>query len=174
MAQKNFNPNIFEEIWGGVSIAACIVASPLLRPWYGKWGATSEEVSMTLPGDDLVPSPVLEATRAISIRAPAAAIWPWLVQLGQGRGGFYTYQRLENLAGCGILNADEVIPDFQNIKIGDQVRLGPEGYPAFDVARIEPEVALILRGDLPTPNGQPTTAYFCAPGLNTHRPWEIP
>ena len=157
MTKKNFNPSVLEELGGAVAIATCILASPLLRPWYSRWGATPEEERMRLPGDEWVAKPVLEATRAITIKASAAAIWPWLVQLGQGRGGFYSYQRLENLAGCGIQNADEIIPDYQNIQIGDQVRLGPEGYPAFDVAGIEPEAALILRGDLPNPNGQPTT-----------------
>jgi hypothetical protein len=157
MAENNFNPSILEEIWGAVSIAACIVASPLLRPWYSRWGATREEEKIPMPGDDLVPAPILEATRGITIKASAEAIWPWLVQLGQGRAGFYSYQRLENLAGCGIQNAAEILPKFQNIKNGDLVRLGPEGYPAFDVAEVEPEVALILRGDLPNPSGQPTT-----------------
>jgi hypothetical protein len=166
MAKNNFNPSGLEEMWGAASIAACLVASPLLRPWYGKWGATEGEVRMPLPGDDLVPEPVLEAIRAITIQAPAEAIWPWLVQLGQGRGGFYSYQRLENLAGCRIHNADDVIPEFQEIKIGDQVRLGPDGYPAFDVAAIEPERALVLRGDLPNPKGKPTIwiwSFYLAP-----------
>ncbi len=84
MADKNFNPSIIEEGFGAVAIATCIVTSPLTSSWYSKWGATETEVSMSLPGDDLVPNPVLVSTRAITIRAPAAAIWPWLMQMGQG------------------------------------------------------------------------------------------
>jgi hypothetical protein len=157
MTEKNYNPTIIEEGLGAVAIAASIVLSPLLRPWYSKWGATEDEVNISLPGDDLVPNPVLEANRAITIQAPADTIWQWLVQLGQGRGGFYTFQRLENLAGCDIHNADEIMPELQDLNVGDLVRLGPEGYPAFDVAAIKHEVALILRGDLPAPKGKPTT-----------------
>ena len=111
---------------------------------------------MALPGDDLLPNPRLVSNRAISIHQPAAEIWPWIVQLGQGRGGFYSYQKLENLAGCQIHNADQIIPEYQTIQAGDQVRLGPEGYPAFEVAAVDPGVALILRGDTPNPEAKPT------------------
>jgi hypothetical protein len=149
MADKRFNPTIIEENLGAVSIAACIMASPLLRPWYCNWGATKAEVKMSLPGDELVPHPKLETTRAITIQTPAAEIWPWLVQLGQGRGGLYSYEWLENLIGCDMRNADRILPEHQDLKVGDKVRLGPEGYPYFDVAVIEPGWALILRGDMP-------------------------
>lgn len=145
---KNYNPTLLEESLGALSIAACIVSSPLSRGWYSSWGATPDEVKMTLPGDDIVPAPKLESTRAITIDAPVSEVWPWVVQLGQGRGGFYSYQSLENLAGCKIVNADQIIPEFQSVEIGDKVRLGPDGYPAFDVADVMPEVALILQGDI--------------------------
>lgn len=112
---------------------------------------------MSLPGDELVPHPRLESTRAITIQRPASAIWPWLVQLGHGRGGFYSYMKLENMAGCDIQNADRIKKQHQELKIGDKVRLGPEGYPAFDVAAIKPEIALILRGDIPSPQRKPIT-----------------
>jgi hypothetical protein len=157
MATKDFNPSLIDEGLGGISIAASILFSPLLRPWYSQWGATAAERKKSLPGDELVPNPALESTRGITIRAPTEAIWPWLLQLGQGRGGFYTYQRLENLAGCQIHNANQIRPELQNLEVGDLVRLGPEGYPAFDVAAIEPQVALILQGDIPNPQGKPTT-----------------
>lgn len=156
MAENGYNPTLLQEGFGAVAIAASIALSPVLRPWYSKWGATSRETNLSLPGDDLVPSPILEATRVISIQARAQNIWPWLLQLGQGRGGFYSYQRLENLAGCKIHNANRIRPELQDLKVGDLVRLGPEGYPAFEVAAIQPKVALVLRGDLPNPQGQPT------------------
>ena len=112
---------------------------------------------MSLPGDELVPQPRLENTRAITIQAPASAIWPWLVQMGQGRGGLYSYQRLENLIGCDIHNADRILPEHQNLVVGDQIRLTPQDNPAFDVAAIEPDSALILRGDIPSSQGKATT-----------------
>lgn len=104
---------------------------------------------MSLPGDDLVPRPRLGTTRAITIQAPAAEIWPWLVQMGQGRGWMYSYERLENLIRCDMHNADRILPEHQDLKAGDKARLGPEGYPSFDVTAIEPGCALILRGDIP-------------------------
>jgi hypothetical protein len=105
----------------------------------------------------MVPDPRLESTRAITIQAPATAIWPWLVQMGQGRGGLYSYERLENLIGCDIHNADRILPEHQDLKAGDQVRLTPQDNPAFDVATIEPDSALILRGDIPSSQGKATT-----------------
>lgn len=157
MTNNSLNPTIVAEALGALSIAGTIVASPLIRPWYRKWGASAEEVTMALPGDQLVPDPRLESTRAVTIQASAAQVWPWLVQMGQGRGGLYSYERLENLVGCDMHNADAIMPDFQELNVGDQIRLGPEGYPAFEVAAIVPGIALILRGDTPNPTGEPTT-----------------
>jgi hypothetical protein len=156
MANSKFNPTIIEEILGAVAIAAAIVSSPLIRPWYSQWGATESEVNMSLPGDDQVPDPELVSTRAISIEAPAPEIWPWLVQIGQGRGGLYSYERLENLVGCDMHNADRIIPEHQHLEVGDKVRIIPEGRdPYFVVSAIEPGRAIILGGDDP-----PTTWAF--------------
>jgi hypothetical protein len=150
MSGKNFNPTIIEEGFGAVSIATCIVASPLLRSWYRKWGASAEELSMPLPGDEQVPNPRLDSTRAITIQAPADEIWPWLVQIGQGRGGLYSYVKLENLANCDMHNADRIIPEYQHLDVGDQVRLSQdENVPCFVVSAIEPGRAIILGGDDP-------------------------
>ena len=157
MADNSFDLSVFEEGWGAVSIAGSILLSPILRPWYSKWGASAEEVAMSLPGDELVPDPRLETTRAITIQAPASAIWPWLVQMGQGRGGLYSYERLENLVGCDIHNADRILPEHQNLEAGDKVRLTPQENPSFDVAAIVPDSTLILRGDIPSSQGTPTT-----------------
>jgi hypothetical protein len=108
------------------------------------FGATPEEQAAELPGDELVADADLVATRAITIRASAADVWPWLAQLGQGRGGFYSYDRLENLAGCDIRSADAVVPEWQGIAVGDEVRLHPEfGLP---VAEVRPQEALVLHG----------------------------
>jgi hypothetical protein len=156
MTKNNFNPNLLEEGLGAVAIAATIVSSPLSRSWYSKWGASEDEVLMPLPGDEFVPNPVLVSTRAITIHAPASAVWPWLVQMGQGRGGLYSYERLENLVGCEMHNADRIIPEHQHLEVGDKVRLVPEGRePYFLVSAIEPGRAIILGGDDP-----PTTWAF--------------
>jgi hypothetical protein len=157
MTEKDFNPTIIDEGLGALAIAGCIVTSPLTRSWYSKWGAKEDEVELSLPGDELVQDPKMSNTRAITIQAPVGAIWPWIVQMGQGRGCLYSYQRLENLAGCDMHNAERIITEYQDIKVGDKVRLGPEGYPAFDVAVIDPQVVLILRGDTPNSQGNPTT-----------------
>jgi hypothetical protein len=76
-----------------------------------------------LPGDDLISHADLTATRAITIHATAAQVWPWIAQLGQGRGGFYSYDFLENLVGCDIHSADRIVPEWQRIDIGAQVTL---------------------------------------------------
>ena len=150
MSGQNFNPTIIEEGFGAISIATCIVASPLLRSWYRKWGASAEELSMPLPGDEQVPNPRLDSTRAITIQAPTAEIWPWLVQMGQGRGGLYSYVKLENLANCDMHNADRIIPEYQHLDVGDEVRLSQdENVPCFVVTAIEPGRAIILGGDDP-------------------------
>jgi hypothetical protein len=120
-----------------------------LRPWHIRWGATDDEVAHRLPGDEIVRRPRKWSTRAIRIAAPAEAVWPWIVQIGQSRGGLYSYDWLENLAGCDIHSANQVIPELQALRVGDIVRLGPEGYPAYHVEAIEPDRALVLGGNDP-------------------------
>ena len=116
-----------------------------IRPWHLRWGATDEEVQEHLIGDELAPSPKLKATHAITINAPAADVWPWLVQMGQTRGGFYSYTWLENLVGCHMRNADEIDPDWQELKVGDKVWLHPKA-PPVEVHDIEPGRAIVLKG----------------------------
>jgi hypothetical protein len=110
-------------------------------------GRNRPERDTTLAGDDLIPNPDLAATRAITVHAPAAQVWPWIAQLGQGRGGFYSYDALENLVGCHIHSADRVVPEWQDLKVGDQVKLHPE--VGLGVAVVEPGRALVLRGGVP-------------------------
>lgn len=116
-----------------------------IRPWHLRWGATDEEIEQPLPGDELAPHPKLRATHAITINAPAADVWPWLVQMGQDRGGFYSYTWLENLVGCDMHNADEVVSEWQELKVGDNVWLHPKA-PPTKVAAIEPGHAIVLKG----------------------------
>jgi hypothetical protein len=119
----------------------------VVRPWQLGWGASDQERDATLAGDDLIPTPDLAATRAITVHAPAAQVWPWIAQLGQGRGGFYSYDALENLVGCHIHSAARVVPEWQDLKVGDQVKLHPE--VGLGVAVVEPGRALVLRGGVP-------------------------
>jgi hypothetical protein len=86
-------------------------------------GATEEERALRLPGDELVPSPQWTYNHAVSIDAPRSAVWPWLVQLGAGRGGFYSYEGLENLVGCRVRNVFEIRADLQELQVGDKVVL---------------------------------------------------
>jgi hypothetical protein len=137
-----WRPLRWTAVLGGSAIAAYTLA---VRPWHLRWGATAEEVSRPLPGDELVAEPSTSATHAITVHAPAGDIWPWLVQLGQNRGGLYSYEWLENLAGCQMRNTDRIIPELQHLQVGDLVRLGPEPYPAYTVWRLEPGRALVLR-----------------------------
>jgi hypothetical protein len=111
------------------------------------WGATGQESDGRLAGDDLIANPDVIATRAITIRASADQVWPWIAQLGQGRGGFYTYDFLENLAGCDIHSADRIHPEWQDVAVGDEVNLYPEG--PLDVAVLEPGRSLVIRGAVP-------------------------
>jgi hypothetical protein len=114
----------------------------VIRPWHLRWGATEDETRRTLPGDELVPQPAWESTRAVNIWAPATEIWPWLVQMGQGRGGLYTYDWLENLAGLDIHSTNRIIPELQHLEVGDSVGFSAEGEPT--VAAIEPNRLLAL------------------------------
>ena len=115
-----------------------------IRPWHLRWGATDEELCAPLPGDELVSQAKLKATHAITINAPAADVWPWLVQMGQNRGGFYSYTWLENLVGCQMRNADEIVPEWQELNVGDKVWLHPKA-PPVEVAAVEPGRAIVLK-----------------------------
>jgi hypothetical protein len=146
--------NLFENFGGAIQVFGALVFSPLIREWYNQWGATDDEINRPLPGDELVTAPMLGYTHALTIHAPAALIWPWLVQIGQGRGGLYSYDGLENLAGCKIHSVERIIPELQNPQVGELIRLGPQGYPCFAVSAIDPSRALILISADPQ-TGQP-------------------
>ncbi len=110
------------------------------------WGATEDEMLRRLPGDDLIPHPTVETTRATTVHATPAEIWPWLVQIGQGRGGFYSYDWLENLFGLDIHSTDELVPVLQDLGVGDVIRLHPESQAHLEVHSLDPEHFLVLQG----------------------------
>jgi hypothetical protein len=108
------------------------------------WGARPDEVAAKLPGDELLADPGLVTTRAITIDAPAGAIWPWLAQMGSGRGGAYSYDWIENLLGLNMHSASEVLPEYQDIKAGDELPVGGRG-PVMRVEVADPPRALAVR-----------------------------
>ena len=118
--------DIVEGIGGAGLMGFHILLLPFLRGYRTRWGSTEEEATADLPGDKLVRNPKLRMTWGITINAPIADVWPWVVQMGQGRGGFYTYQFLENIVGCQILNADRILPEHQHIPLEAGVYLAPE------------------------------------------------
>jgi hypothetical protein len=136
--------NIFENLLGAVQVGGVLILSPFLRSWYNRWGAAESVVNTSLPGDELVPAPRMGYTRAITIQAPPERVWPWLAQIGQGRGGLYSYDGLENLVGCKIHSVERVIPELGNPQVGELIRLGPQGYPCFAVVSVDPGKALVL------------------------------
>lgn len=95
-----------------------------LRPWMYTWGAREDEVTAQLPGDELVEAHTPRTTRAVTIDAPIADVWPWLAQIGEDRGGFYSYSLLERAAvGAHVHNANSIHPEWQDIRVGDTVWL---------------------------------------------------
>jgi hypothetical protein len=143
---------------------ACLL---LVRRASLRWGAADAEIEMVLPGDDLMPDAHLCATRAITIEATADQVWPWIAQLGQSRGGFYSYDFIENLIGCDIHSADRIVQEWQHIAVGDQVNLAPG--MGLTVEIVDPGNALVLRGGMPntTMRGSPydfTWAFVLGPG----------
>ena len=136
-------------VWGSLSGLAVASAAGFaayvfaIRPWHRRWGATDAEVSGNMPGDDLVEDSNFHTTRAIDIDAPRESVWPWLTQIGQGRGGFYSYDLLENLMGLDIHSADRILPEFQDLRVGDAIPIEPEG-GGYTVAEIAPNRHLVL------------------------------
>ena len=94
-----------------------------VRPWMYTWGASDEEITAVLPGDELVAAHTPRTTRALTIDAPISAVWPWLAQIGEDRGGFYSYSVLERAVGAHIENANTVHPEWQDVHVGDTVWL---------------------------------------------------
>jgi hypothetical protein len=127
----------------GTTVAGLYIAA--VRPWMRSWGATKDEAEGALPGDEFIAdAPWAEQTRAITIDAPVEDVWPWLAQIGQDRGGFYSYEWLENLAGCKMQNAERIHAEWQHRTVGDQVRLHPAG--GLRLLRFDQNEALAMEG----------------------------
>jgi hypothetical protein len=117
-------PDLMAEIWHVVQDLPVFLTAPLYRRWHLRWGATAAEATAELPGDTLVPAAQYRSTRAITIDAPASEIWPWLVQVGCLRGGFYSDDLLDNLAHP---SATTIIPELQHLEVGQLIPMSPPG-----------------------------------------------
>jgi len=124
----------------GVTAIAVVAYARWGRSWQLTWGATPEEVARALPGDELVPRPMFNATRAITIAAPPEQIWPWLVQAGVTRAGWYSYDLLDNL---GRPSAQRIIPELQHLAPGDVVPMSPDGKQGMDVLSLEAPTSMV-------------------------------
>lgn len=131
-----------------IGLAILVVgAIILLTPWMDRWGATDQEIAATFPGDELVVNPASFVNRAVTIHARPEQIYPWIVQLGAGKGGYYSYTWLETyLLNCPLVNADRIHTEWQDLKVGDEVRMCPQqsGPPPYIVAMMKPDQAVVL------------------------------
>jgi hypothetical protein len=125
-----------------------------LRPWNVQWGTTKAERVMALPGDEFVPVAHYRIDHAITINAPTESVWPWVIQIGQDRAGFYSYTALENAVGAKITNANQIIPEWQERQVGELVPTVPDNYLGgifgrrlgCSVLKVVPGQALVLEG----------------------------
>ena len=126
-------------LWGAAAVAAEVLGYLAWRPRMLRWGATEEEAAEPLPGDEITPHPRVRSTRAITIDAPPEKVWPWIVQMGMGRAGFYTHEWVERPLGGHNAeghSATRIHPEFQDLKVGDLVDYG--GGNLVPVHDIEP------------------------------------
>lgn len=128
------------------AVAAVVGYRAGVKPWMYRWGSNDDEVTAALPGDDLVAATSIRTTRAITIDAPVELVWPWLVQIGEQRGGFYSYSLPERAVGVDVHNADRIHPEWQDLRTGDTVwlarRYGQAGRQV--VAAVQPDSHLVL------------------------------
>ena len=130
-------------MWTGLAIvSAAAFYLRVLCPWHMNWGATEAEAHGAVAGDDLRPGAGIVSTRVVEIQAQPSAIWPWLVQMGPGRGGADTYDWIERRLGIDIRNVDRIVPELQDLAAGDEIEM--PGYKMW-VERLDKEKAMVVR-----------------------------
>ena len=151
------NRTLLKTLAGAAAVGGALAAyNYAVRPWHLRWGATDEELTEPLPGDEIKPDAAAQVTHAVTIDAPSEVVWKWLVQIGQGRGGFYSYDWLENMFGLEIYNTAEIKPEWQTLKVGDFVRGAQDewfggrfkGKAGWFVVRMDEARALVLRDEI--------------------------
>ena len=153
--RKQASRKRFLPAWMRVVVWLAIASSMLVAiyvslvwPRISRWGATDEVVDKPLPGDELVPEPLLVTTKAVTIHANPQDVWPWIAQLGVDRGGMYSYLWVENaLLHLNVTNVDTIHPEWQNLQVGDFIRFTPKDFalnpgPGLYVQIVQPDVAL--------------------------------
>ena len=131
-----------------IFVSAQVAYALVVQPWVMRWGATDAEVTLSLNGDQHIPPGAVTSTRAVTINAPVDKVWPWVAQLGQERGGFYSYTFFENTFGAQMINADKLMPSDQTLKVGDRFSYfgdGPAGTYST-VTEIEPQRLISVSG----------------------------
>lgn len=134
----------------GFTVALGATYFGVVRPWHTNWGATEEEIAMALPGDDLIPDPQYVSNHAVTIDAPIADVWPWLAQIGYGRAGWYSYDGLHRAMGvAGSVDdpqrsATRIIPELQDLHVGDHIRFQPSEEPSFVVIAVGAPHTMLL------------------------------
>ena len=118
-------------ITAAVALAVVAIYKVAIEPWHARWGATEEEIHRTMPGDELIEG-AASTTRAITIRARPAHLWPWLVQIGYGRGGWYSYDWIDN---DGKPSADRIVPELQDLRVGQRIEMVPGMGPELRAAK---------------------------------------
>jgi hypothetical protein len=127
----------------GIAVAIVLVAVAFVavyRPWHLKWGATAEDLARSMSGDEIVRRPIFNATRVVTIDARPEDIWPWIVQIGFGRAGWYSYDVFDNL---GRRSSESIVPGLQGIAVGDLVPLGPGEGSGMFVKELVPNQSML-------------------------------
>ena len=173
--------------WFVLGVAVLAVAYTfVVRPWHLTLGATRDEVQRSLPGDDLVPTPRFTWNQAITIHAPAAEVWPWLVQIGSRRAGWYSWDAIHRLLkSAGSVDddrrsANRIIPELQNLQVGDVIHMGSPDMPVpppLTVLAIEPNRALVMHIEGENPVSwvwvlEPIDAGTTRPIVRFRQDWE--
>jgi hypothetical protein len=138
--------------WGCLAVVVVAAAlavdwlafTRLYRPWQLTWGATRDEVRRPMVGDGLVRNPTFVATRAVTIEATPHDIWPWIVQMGYGRAGFYSWDALDN---NGVPSAERIIPQYQDLRVGDLMRMSKGSYALVAALGVGRRLLLVFDGD---------------------------
>lgn len=139
-----------------------------VRPRLLRFGSTADEVARPLPGDEIVPDPTSASTMATTLAAPPTAVWPWLVQMGCTRAGWYSYDLLDN---GGVRSAERIVPEWQELAVGDRVPVVRDGSQWFVVSVLEPERALVYRSSIDLATGRPFEPSGAWPGSYLDGTW---